>query len=91
LLDDFAPFGIQILGGKIYVTYAKQDADAEDDDASIAPPRPHRDALETVLPSSSASRGVPVPHLRSRDARRGFNRDGRTREGTAACSGLVVR
>jgi uncharacterized protein (TIGR03118 family) len=27
----FAPFGIQELGGKIYVTYAKQDADAEDD------------------------------------------------------------
>jgi uncharacterized protein (TIGR03118 family) len=27
----FAPFGIQNLNGKIYVTYAKQDADAEDD------------------------------------------------------------
>lgn len=27
----FAPFGIQELGGVIYVTYAKQDADAEDE------------------------------------------------------------
>jgi uncharacterized protein (TIGR03118 family) len=27
----FAPFGIQNLGGQIYVTYAKQDADAEDE------------------------------------------------------------
>ena len=27
----FAPFGIQNLGGQIYVTYARQDADAEDE------------------------------------------------------------
>ena len=27
----FAPFGIQAIGGDIYVTYAMQDADAEDD------------------------------------------------------------
>jgi uncharacterized protein (TIGR03118 family) len=27
----FAPFGIQAIGGRIYVTYAKQDADREDD------------------------------------------------------------
>jgi uncharacterized protein (TIGR03118 family) len=27
----FAPFGVQNLNGKIYVTYAKQDADAHDD------------------------------------------------------------
>ncbi len=27
----FAPFGIQNLQGRIYVTYAKQDADAEDE------------------------------------------------------------
>src|SRR5262245_15556780 len=27
----FAPFGIQTLGGNIFVTYAKQDSDAEDD------------------------------------------------------------
>src|SRR5205823_4595199 len=27
----FAPFGIQALGGKVYVTYAMQDADKEDD------------------------------------------------------------
>ena len=27
----FAPFGIQNIGGEIFVTYAKQDADAEDD------------------------------------------------------------
>jgi uncharacterized protein (TIGR03118 family) len=29
--DGYAPFGIQNLDGKIFVTYAKQDADAEDD------------------------------------------------------------
>lgn len=27
----FAPFGIQAIGGNLYVTYAKQDADGEDD------------------------------------------------------------
>ena len=27
----FAPFGIQAINGNIYVTYAKQDADAHDD------------------------------------------------------------
>ncbi len=27
----FAPFNVQELGGRLYVTYAKQDADAEDD------------------------------------------------------------
>jgi len=27
----YAPFGIQTIGGNIFVTYAKQDADAEDD------------------------------------------------------------
>jgi uncharacterized protein (TIGR03118 family) len=29
--DGYAPFGIRNLDGKIFVTYAKQDADAEDD------------------------------------------------------------
>jgi uncharacterized protein (TIGR03118 family) len=29
--DTFAPFGIQNLGGSIYVTYAKQDKEREDD------------------------------------------------------------
>jgi uncharacterized protein (TIGR03118 family) len=29
--DHFAPFGIQDIDGTIFVTYAKQDADAEDD------------------------------------------------------------
>jgi uncharacterized protein (TIGR03118 family) len=33
----FAPFGIQAIGNRIVVTYAKQDADAEDDSAG-----PHR-------------------------------------------------
>jgi uncharacterized protein (TIGR03118 family) len=28
---DYAPFGIQAVGGRIVVTYAKQDADAEDE------------------------------------------------------------
>lgn len=31
----FAPFGIRNLGGTIYVTYALQDADAEDDVAGV--------------------------------------------------------
>jgi uncharacterized protein (TIGR03118 family) len=29
--SDFAPFGIQNLGGSVYVTYAKQDEEGEDD------------------------------------------------------------
>jgi len=36
LPDRFAPFGIQNINGLIYVTYAKQDADKEDD---VAGPR----------------------------------------------------
>jgi len=31
LPDGFAPFGIQTIGGKIFVAYAKQDEDAEDE------------------------------------------------------------
>jgi uncharacterized protein (TIGR03118 family) len=31
LPDGFAPFGIEAIHGLIYVTYAKQDADKEDD------------------------------------------------------------
>ncbi len=31
LPEHFAPFGIRNLGGRLYVTYAKQDADREDD------------------------------------------------------------
>ena len=31
LPDGFAPFGIQAIGGRIVVTYAKQDSDREDD------------------------------------------------------------
>jgi uncharacterized protein (TIGR03118 family) len=41
----YAPFGIANVGGKLYVSYAKQDADAEDDSAG-----PHRgfiDVFET--------------------------------------------
>jgi len=33
----YAPFNVQVLNGKVYVTYARQDADAEDDVAG-----PHR-------------------------------------------------
>ena len=29
--DGFAPFGIQAIGGNLYVTFAKQDADRHDD------------------------------------------------------------
>jgi uncharacterized protein (TIGR03118 family) len=31
LPDGYAPFGIQTIGGRIFVAYAKQDADAEDE------------------------------------------------------------
>jgi uncharacterized protein (TIGR03118 family) len=31
LPDGYAPFGIQAIGGRIFVTFAKQDADAEDE------------------------------------------------------------
>src|SRR5438093_3296841 len=31
--DSYAPFGIQTIGSRIFVTYAKQDADAEDEEA----------------------------------------------------------
>ena len=31
LPDGYAPFGIQTIGGRIFVSYAKQDADAEDE------------------------------------------------------------
>jgi uncharacterized protein (TIGR03118 family) len=33
----YAPFGVQVLNGKVYVTYARQDAAAHDDEAG-----PHR-------------------------------------------------
>jgi uncharacterized protein (TIGR03118 family) len=32
---DFAPFGIQAIGNRIFVTYAKQDEDAEDEVAGL--------------------------------------------------------
>ncbi len=35
--SDYAPFNVQVLNGKVYVTYAKQDATKHDDDAG-----PHR-------------------------------------------------
>src|SRR5206468_3632758 len=31
LPDGYAPFGIQAIGGHVFVTFAKQDADAEDE------------------------------------------------------------
>ncbi|HKB01911.1 MAG TPA: TIGR03118 family protein, partial [Gemmataceae bacterium] len=31
LPGDYAPFNVQVLGGKVYVTYAKQDANKKDD------------------------------------------------------------
>ncbi len=34
MADGFAPFGIQALGGNIFVTYAKQDAAKKDDEAT---------------------------------------------------------
>jgi uncharacterized protein (TIGR03118 family) len=33
LPGDYAPFNVQVLGGKVYVTYAKQNADKHDDAA----------------------------------------------------------
>jgi uncharacterized protein (TIGR03118 family) len=35
--SDYAPFNVQVLNGKVYVTYAKQDSTRHDDDAG-----PHR-------------------------------------------------
>jgi uncharacterized protein (TIGR03118 family) len=35
--SDYAPFNVQVLGGKVYVTYAKQNSTRHDDDAG-----PHR-------------------------------------------------
>ena len=31
LPEGFAPFGIQLISGRIFVVYAKQDEDAEDE------------------------------------------------------------
>jgi len=42
----FAPFGIQLLNGKIYVTFAMQDADKHDDDPG--PGRGFVDVLDPV-------------------------------------------
>lgn len=36
LPPDYAPFGIVLIGGKVYVTYAEQDADKHDDVAGHA-------------------------------------------------------
>jgi uncharacterized protein (TIGR03118 family) len=42
----YAPFGIANIGGKLYVTYAKQGADAEDDAAG-----PHRGFIDVFEPN----------------------------------------
>ncbi|MGE5224033.1 MAG: TIGR03118 family protein [Omnitrophica WOR_2 bacterium] len=53
----FAPFNIQNLGGKLYVTYAKQDADREDDVAG--PSNGYVDVFDTDgnLLQRAATRG----------------------------------
>jgi uncharacterized protein (TIGR03118 family) len=55
---DYAPFGIQAVGGQIIVTYAKQDADAEDEVAG--PGNGFVDLYDTdgTLLSRVASRGA---------------------------------
>jgi len=47
----YAPFGIQNLGGRIYVTYAKQDADREDDARG-----PGRGFVDVYSPAGSLRR-----------------------------------
>src|SRR5262249_17417729 len=42
----YAPFGIANIGGKLYVSYAKQDADAEDDAAGM-----HRGFIDVFEPN----------------------------------------
>jgi uncharacterized protein (TIGR03118 family) len=44
----FGPFGIQLLNGKIYVTFAKQDADKHDDD-----PGPGRGFVDVLDPATN--------------------------------------
>ena len=56
LPDGFAPFGIQTIGGKIFVTYAKQDEDAEDEVAGQG--LGFVDAYDTTETFSGASRPV---------------------------------
>jgi uncharacterized protein (TIGR03118 family) len=53
----YAPFGIQALNGKIYVTYAKQDAARHDDDAG-----PNRGFVDVFNPDGSP--GLPGGRMR---------------------------
>jgi uncharacterized protein (TIGR03118 family) len=53
----YAPFNVQALGGKIYVTYAKQDKDKEDDDAG-----PHRGFVDVFNPDGTP--GLANGHVR---------------------------
>jgi uncharacterized protein (TIGR03118 family) len=48
LPEGFAPFGIQFLNGKIYVTFAMQDADKHDDD-----PGPGRGFVDVLDPATN--------------------------------------
>jgi uncharacterized protein (TIGR03118 family) len=53
----FAPFDVQALGGKIYVTYARQDATKHDDAAG-----PHRGFVDVFNPDGSP--GLPGGNVR---------------------------
>src|SRR5262249_56395288 len=48
----YAPFNVQVLGGKLYVTYARQDAAAHDDAAG-----PHRGFVDVF--NLDGSPGLP--------------------------------
>ena len=48
LPQGFAPFGMQLLNGKIYVTFAQQDADKHDDD-----PGPGRGFVDVLDPATN--------------------------------------
>jgi uncharacterized protein (TIGR03118 family) len=54
----YAPFGIQVIGGAIFVTYAKQDADAEDDVAGAGFGFVDMYGLDGALLGRVASQGV---------------------------------
>ncbi|HEY6090403.1 MAG TPA: TIGR03118 family protein [Gemmatimonadales bacterium] len=53
----YAPFGIRVLTGRIYVTYALQDADAEDDVAGVGHGFVNAFDLQGALLARVASRG----------------------------------
>jgi len=57
LPDGFAPFNVAVLGGKVYVTYARQDADREDEVAGAGMGRLDVFSLDGRLLDRAAGHG----------------------------------